>query len=254
LRIRYSKPTNQARIAVVSENRPEYVELLFGIWAAGMIATPINAKLHPREMIEIFEDASVSAGFVSEKIAPALDTALAETSLKCDLFRVGAREYDALLGRELDAPVEAAPETLAWLFFTSGTTGRSKGAMLSHRNLLAMTIAHLADIDAVDQTMSLVHSAPMSHGSGLYILPYLARAPGAPVRRADVGALIFRAGNDHLRANDRRQTDRRARAGASPSTPPVAARSPARARASRLALATVASSGAPAASAAGLMA
>ncbi|MBV8966986.1 MAG: AMP-binding protein, partial [Mycobacteriaceae bacterium] len=65
--------------------------------------------------------------------------------------------------------------TLAWLFYTSGTTGRAKGAMLSHRNLTAMTVAHLADIDAPDENCSLVHGAPMSHGSGLYIAPYVLR-------------------------------------------------------------------------------
>jgi acyl-CoA synthetase (AMP-forming)/AMP-acid ligase II len=48
--------------------------------------------------------------------------------------------------------------------------------MLSHRNLLAMTISYLADIDTVDEHASLLHAAPMSHGSGLYILPYVARA------------------------------------------------------------------------------
>jgi len=47
--------------------------------------------------------------------------------------------------------------------------------MLSHRNLLAMTMAHLADIEAVDENASLLHAAPMSHGSGLYIAAYIAR-------------------------------------------------------------------------------
>jgi len=48
--------------------------------------------------------------------------------------------------------------------------------MLTHRNLLAMTIAHLADFDSVGDDASLLHAAPMSHGSGLYLLPYIARA------------------------------------------------------------------------------
>jgi acyl-CoA synthetase (AMP-forming)/AMP-acid ligase II len=48
------------RIAIASENRPEIVELLFGIWAAECVAVPINYKLHPREMMQIIEDAGVS--------------------------------------------------------------------------------------------------------------------------------------------------------------------------------------------------
>ena len=47
--------------------------------------------------------------------------------------------------------------------------------MLSHRNLMAMTVSHLADFDSPDENCSLVHGAPMSHGSGLYIAPYVLR-------------------------------------------------------------------------------
>jgi acyl-CoA synthetase (AMP-forming)/AMP-acid ligase II len=47
--------------------------------------------------------------------------------------------------------------------------------MLSHRNLMAMTVSHLADFDAPDRDCSLIHGAPMSHGSGLYIPPYVLR-------------------------------------------------------------------------------
>ena len=50
------------RLAIVTENRAEYVELLFGIWAAGMVAVPINAKLHPREVAQIVEDAGAATG------------------------------------------------------------------------------------------------------------------------------------------------------------------------------------------------
>jgi fatty-acyl-CoA synthase len=167
--IRQQCPT-AARIAIISENRPEIVELLFGIWAAECVAVPINYKLHPREMTQILEDAGVSQVFASATIA-------AQLASDCG-FAVESLEAEAYSRRMAAAPATAPctdPSTLAWLFYTSGTTGRAKGAMLTHRNLMAMTIAHLADIDAPDEACSLVHAAPMSHGSGLYIPAYVVR-------------------------------------------------------------------------------
>ncbi len=63
-----------ARIAIASENRPEIVELLFGIWAAECVAVPINYKLHPREMTQILDDAEASHVFASASIAAQLDS------------------------------------------------------------------------------------------------------------------------------------------------------------------------------------
>jgi acyl-CoA synthetase (AMP-forming)/AMP-acid ligase II len=163
------------RVAVVSENRPEYVELLFAIWAAGLVAVPINAKLHAREVEQILDDAQAAVLFVSPALAG--DLALASSGLghARETIVVASDAYAACLAEDPMLPLPAAPDALAWLFYTSGTTGRSKGAMLSHRNLLAMSVAYLADIDVVDEHTSLVHAAPMSHGSGLYIPPYIAR-------------------------------------------------------------------------------
>ena len=162
--------TPGARIAIASENCPEIVELMFAVWAAECVLVPINYKLHPREMVQILDDAGVSQVFASEKIAPGL----------ASLTGVAIETLNAEgLSRWRAAPPSVPPctdaSTLAWLFYTSGTTGRSKGAMLSHRSLTAMTVAHLADIDNPDEECSLIHGAPMSHGSGLYVLPYVLR-------------------------------------------------------------------------------
>ncbi|MFG1933773.1 long-chain fatty acid--CoA ligase [Mycobacterium sp. NPDC048908] len=160
-----------ARIAVASENRPEIVELMFAIWAAERVFVPINYKLHPREMVQILDDATVTQVFASPKIADGLAPV---TGVPVDV--IGTNTYESRFGATaLAPPVNTDPATLAWLFYTSGTTGRSKGAMLSHRNLMAMTVAHLADFDDPDQNCSLIHGAPMSHGSGLYVAPYVLR-------------------------------------------------------------------------------
>jgi fatty-acyl-CoA synthase len=159
------------RIAIASENRPEIVELMFAIWAAECVVVPINYKLHPREMEQILDDAGVTQVYASPKIGAELVSVTAVL-----IETVDSEAYSSRLARPpSDPPRTTDPSTLAWLFYTSGTTGRSKGAMLSHRNLMAMTVAHLADFDAPDQDCSLVHGAPMSHGSGLYIPPYVLR-------------------------------------------------------------------------------
>ncbi|MDO9316259.1 MAG: AMP-binding protein [Burkholderiaceae bacterium] len=161
------------RIALVSENRPEYVELMFGAWAAEAVIVPINYKLHDKEVAQILEDAEVSLVFVSPNLLPGLQRTAAAYPGR--IVAIGEADYEAMLANEPLSPQTVDPQALAWLFYTSGTTGRSKGAMLSHRNLLAMETAHLADIEAMSENASQIHVAPMSHGSGLYILPSVAR-------------------------------------------------------------------------------
>ena len=72
--------------------------------------------------------------------------------------------------------VDCAPEDIAWLFYTSGTTGRPKGAMLSQRSLMAMVMNYFADMDTISPEDCMIHGAPLSHGSGLFALPHVAKA------------------------------------------------------------------------------
>lgn len=158
------------RIAIATHNRPEIIELMFANWAAECVVVPINYKLHPREMAQILDDAGAARVFASSAIGGELAPM---TTTPTEI--IDSEVYSRRFAADPSQPPHADPSALAWLFYTSGTTGRSKGAMLTHRNLTAMTVAHLADIDAPDENCSLVHAAPMSHGSGLYILPYVLR-------------------------------------------------------------------------------
>jgi len=165
-----------ARVGIASKNCPEYVEILFATWAAGLVAVPINSKLHAREMLQILDDADAALVFSSGSVAQSLHAATRAEGGNRRVVPIGGADYADLLQAAAVDPAQVAPDALAWLFYTSGTTGRSKGAMLSHRNLMAMTAAHLADFESVGHGDAILHAAPMSHGSGLYILPYVARA------------------------------------------------------------------------------
>ncbi|MGE0099769.1 MAG: AMP-binding protein [Hydrogenophaga sp.] len=163
-----------SRVAVASENAPAYLELMFGTWAAGGAVVPLNYKLHAKEMAQIVEDADAAVVFASPALAPALQAAL-PSPWRGRIVVTGTPGYESLFQGEPAAVAATDPQSLAWLFYTSGTTGRSKGAMLSHRSLMSMTLGHLADVETIDETCSQIHAAPMSHGSGLYIPAYVAR-------------------------------------------------------------------------------
>ncbi len=147
------------RVGIAAKNCAEYYELMFACWHAGLVAVPMNAKLHPKEFAYIVENSGSKACFTSSDIS--IPQALPIT------------ELGKLYGEPIP-PAEVQPDDGAWLFYTSGTTGVPKGATLTHRNLLFMTQAYFADIDKLGPTDSILHPAPLSHGSGCYALPHFA--------------------------------------------------------------------------------
>src|SRR5262249_40907650 len=161
------------RVAIIAKNMPEYVELMFGIWHAGLAVVPVHAKLHGRECAFILEHSGARVCFVSAGLDGEI-AAHAPQNLQ-QLVIIGSAEYAALLDAEPLPCAQARGDDLAWLFYTSGTTGRPKGAMLTHRVLATAAHAYLSEVEATEPGDSLLHAAPMSHGSGLYMIPALAR-------------------------------------------------------------------------------
>jgi acyl-CoA synthetase (AMP-forming)/AMP-acid ligase II len=164
------------RVAVIMKNCGEALEVMYACWHAGLAAVPVNAKLHPREFGFILENSGTKACFITSDLGEAVADARSDAPDLQHIIEVGGADYAALLTGAAMEMIEVAPDDLGWLFYTSGTTGRPKGAMLSHRNLVSMTMNYLVDVDGIEPEDCIIHAAPMSHGSGLYALPHVARA------------------------------------------------------------------------------
>jgi long-chain acyl-CoA synthetase len=168
------------RVVLFMPNRADYLVALFGLFKGGFVAVPANAKLHASELGFIVGHCGARAVVCSEKSHAVVAEALAGLPGvdQIDADGAGAGSFAAVVegGRpQAAADAEVAPDDLAWIFYTSGTTGRPKGAMLSHRNLSAMTMNALADVCDFQPEDVVLHVAPLSHGSGLYALPSIAR-------------------------------------------------------------------------------
>ena len=178
LRLRGCAPGDRA--VLFMPNRADYLVALFGLFKGGFVAVPVNAKLHASELGFIVGHCGARAVVCSAKSRAVVDEALADMPgvERIDADADGPSSLASVIasGRpHAAADAEVAPDDLAWIFYTSGTTGRPKGAMLSHRNLSACAVNALADICDFQPEDVVLHVAPLSHGSGLYALPSIAR-------------------------------------------------------------------------------
>ena len=153
------------RVAVFMTNRVEYLEILYGIWWAGASAVPINAKLHPREAAWIVENALAEIVFVSDDVGADL-LPLLRTCASCAVS-VDGRDFAALFeAAPFGVPASLDADAMLWLFYTSGTTGRPKGVMITAQAIETMTLAYFADVVEVKAGDPTPRSAPMPRAAG----------------------------------------------------------------------------------------
>ena len=170
-------------VSILQYNYPETFESIFACFKAGIGAVPINFRLHPKECAFIIDHSQAKAVIISPEFNDAM------TEVRNFMPNVGFivttadasgdfLDYEEFLdsGSAEHEDVTVAPDDLAWLFYTSGTTGMPKGAMLTHRNMLAMIMNFYADMAPLGPEDAILHAAPISHGSGIYGLPNIAKA------------------------------------------------------------------------------
>ena len=162
------------RIALVMKNSPQYIEVLFGVLHAGLTAVPVNAKLHRREFAYILENSAASHAFITDDFNETIGELANTIDTLKSFISVNSAAFQQVYNSPPLALQQCDPDAIAWLFYTSGTTGQPKGAMLSQRNLMAMTQSYFASVDTIEPGATLLHAAPMSHGSGLYAFPNIA--------------------------------------------------------------------------------
>jgi long-chain acyl-CoA synthetase len=158
------------RIAILSLNSDRYLEYFFGTPWAGAVFVPINIRLAPPEVVYWLNDSGSKVLLIDDAFMAMLPAIKDKLETVETIIHVGDGEtpegtlsYEELVGNaSAIEPMDSGGDELAGLFYTGGTTGRSKGVMLSHRNLLLnpMQFASLAGMDA---NMVYLHAAPMFH-------------------------------------------------------------------------------------------
>src|SRR5437868_9962052 len=122
------------RVAFAMTNGVESIEVMYAIWHAGLCAVPMNAKLHAKEFAFILENSGARLCFVTPDLAATIAEAAKEAPALKEIVDVTTRSYSFMEVGDPVAMAEAEATDPAWLFYTSGTTGRPKGATLTHRN------------------------------------------------------------------------------------------------------------------------
>lgn len=184
------------RVGLFMTNRPDYLEALYAVWWAGAVAVPLNSMMHPREAVALLDDCKARVCLVSPDLAEGM---LSEAPNSAVIRVIDATELLAARKANAIGCSTATASDDAWIFYTSGTTGKPKGALLTHSNLFAMAIAYLADTEWVDDRSGLLHIALQSHASGLFALPFVARGAAQVIPTATDPATIARLLTVHER-------------------------------------------------------
>lgn len=157
------------RVALFMKNVPDYLIAEYATWYTGAAIVPINAKLHPKEAAWIIENAGAKLCFATPDLAEALSGTCSVV-----VIETGGAAWQALMDTPaLDAVTHREPDDLAWLFYTSGTTGRPKGVQMTHRMLMTMSDCYQSDCDLVGANDATLYSAPISHGAGIYNMMHM---------------------------------------------------------------------------------
>jgi fatty-acyl-CoA synthase len=173
------------RVGFLGLNHPRFFFTLFAAAKLDAIFVPLNFRLTGPELSFIIRDAGLHTLVYEEAFAAIVDSIRGDVSVReyvCAVEQSGARGFESLLHDQRDSDLDypVAMSDVALIMYTSGTTGRPKGAMLTHGNIIWNNINALLADDATSEEITLV-VAPLFHIGGLNVTPLLAFLKGATV-------------------------------------------------------------------------
>ncbi|MBN3830364.1 long-chain-fatty-acid--CoA ligase [Burkholderia sp. Ac-20344] len=193
-----------ARVAILCSNRFEGLEAFLATMSAGCAAVPMNPRLHVQEYQFLISDSEACIVIYSEDFAAHVDELKSLVPQVMLWVCIGSKnciadtDYEDLLLQFPATPpnVVIDPDDIAWLFYTSGTTGKPKGAMETHRNLVTMCQQFLLGVvPDVSPNDVMFHVAPISHGTASCMMPHLAvgAANAFPLSKSFKAEKVFEA-------------------------------------------------------------
>jgi long-chain acyl-CoA synthetase len=148
--------TKGDRVALISENRPEWAIAFLAITSMGAVAVPLDAMQRREEIVPLLDDSESKAVILSRKFVETIQGTRTEGRI------ILMEEFDKLPSVVNRQPSAVGLEDLASIVYTSGTTGSPKGVMLTHGNIMSnvVTVASLFDLGVGDNFLSVL---PLHH-------------------------------------------------------------------------------------------
>ncbi|MFC8042211.1 AMP-binding protein [Nocardia sp. NPDC057353] len=186
-----------------SPNHPEYIQAMLAVWRVGAALAPTNFRLTAADVAVIAGVCRPVLALIHPSLVEQLPAIAAATELRAGTLLIGADGDGSVAALPADGPALGDQDVpvgqAAWYFFTSGTSGTPKAAVLTHEQMGFVTLNHLADLmpGTTEEHASLA-VAPLSHGAGIHLLPQIARGartvlPTAPgLDPAEVWELVER--------------------------------------------------------------
>ncbi len=175
------------RVGMLLRNCCEFIETDFALSKTGIVRVPLNARLTGSDHEYMLNDSGANTlifgeGFteVVETIRPNLKTVRHWISVSEGYSKkstLQALDYENLLKKSSSAEPggEVTEEDLHTLFYTSGTTGKPKGAMLTQKSWANVAINLVLDYGPMTEEDVILNTQPLSHGAGFFVLPYFIR-------------------------------------------------------------------------------